>query len=288
MLVTRALHWLLCVVLGGAAVHLAALVALPYVVMGRLVLEQKRDAGENVFEHSALPTAGVARASPPEPRSRVLDRRVRRARAAAARGRTRDRALHLARRASRSTPTTSSSIPTASAGGRDIDLVLVGTEHAARRARGPAPRRGAERPRRPDGAPCGAERCRLRVHRRSASPGTGGDPLAAARLPRPCVGSPASCFATRRPASIPASCSACPTRSAIAGPTIPRSGRARAPASRTGGSRSSTCRRPGGSRCATRTRASGSSSTARSTTSSSCASGSRRTATASARAPTPR
>lgn len=54
---TRAAHWLLCVVLGAAAVHVAALAALPYVVMGRLVLEQKRDAGKNVFAHSALPTA---------------------------------------------------------------------------------------------------------------------------------------------------------------------------------------------------------------------------------------
>ena len=54
---TRTLHWLFCVALGAAAVHVAALVALPYVVMGRLIVEQTRDAGQNVFAHSALPTA---------------------------------------------------------------------------------------------------------------------------------------------------------------------------------------------------------------------------------------
>ena len=54
---TRTLHWWLCVLLGAAAVHVAALAALPYVVMGRLLFEQARDAGENVFAHADLATA---------------------------------------------------------------------------------------------------------------------------------------------------------------------------------------------------------------------------------------
>lgn len=67
MLVTRTLHWLLCVALGGALVHLVALVTLPYVVMGRLIIEQTREAGENVFEHSALPTAAWRERVRPSP-----------------------------------------------------------------------------------------------------------------------------------------------------------------------------------------------------------------------------
>ena len=64
---TRNLHWLLSVLLGAAVVHVAALGALPYVVMGRLILEQTRGAGENTFAHSALPNAAWherVRASP--------------------------------------------------------------------------------------------------------------------------------------------------------------------------------------------------------------------------------
>jgi len=63
----RALPWLLGIALGAAAVHVAAVAALPYVIMGRVLAVMGKQAGVNQLVHPPLATDAsrtVVRPSP--------------------------------------------------------------------------------------------------------------------------------------------------------------------------------------------------------------------------------
>lgn len=64
---SRALGWALGVLIGAALVHVAAVAALPYAIMARVLGGLAAQAGENVFVHPPLATADsrtIVRPSP--------------------------------------------------------------------------------------------------------------------------------------------------------------------------------------------------------------------------------
>lgn len=63
----RALVWLLAIALGAAAVHLAAVVAVPYVIMGTVLRRFASESGPNVFVHPPLATADSRQIVRPSP-----------------------------------------------------------------------------------------------------------------------------------------------------------------------------------------------------------------------------